>query len=65
MMKKASAILLRISASERYVSSKPGVSMRMTFRPATLNGGVIVTPVVHDTRESPTSKDDPLARLTN
>lgn len=55
----------RMSVSLLFVSSKPGVSKRVTRRPSMLNGWETWTWSVHDSRPSPTRRLDPLAKLMN
>ena len=55
----------RISVSVWSVSSKPGVSMSVTLRPASSNDGEDRTSAVAESKPSPTGRFEPLTRLMN
>ncbi len=48
-----------------FVSSKPGVSRRVTCRPSRSNTWETWTSSVHDSRPSPTRRLEPLAKFMN
>ena len=58
-------MLFSTSMSEMFVSSKPGVSIKMILRPARMNTSVRTNLEVHDFNPCPTSNSDPLAALMN
>ena len=62
---KKAAISFKMSVSLFVVSSNPGVSMRMTFRPSRVNTSASWTSAVHDSKSVPTRRLEPLARLIN
>lgn len=55
---------LKISVSLRFVSSNPGVSIKVTIFPFRMNGLEVITSLVQLWRPRPTGNLDPLARLT-
>ena len=59
------AIILRISVSDTVVSSKPGVSTRVTSFPNISNVFAVSTLEVHDLKPWPTDSFEPLMRLMN
>ena len=62
---RKAAIILKISVSLFEVSSNPGVSMRMIFRPSRVNSSASWTSYVHDSNSFPTRRLEPLVRLIN
>ena len=62
---KNAAINFKISVSLLMVSSKPGVSMRMTGRLSRTNSFANWTSAVHDSKFLPTRRFEPLAKLIN
>lgn len=62
---KKAAIIFKTSVSLFNVSSKPGVSMRITLCPSRVNSSASWMSVVQDFRLFPTRRFEPLARLTN
>ena len=59
------AISVKISVSLLVVSSKPGVSIRITCRPSMVNSSASCTSVVHDFKPFPTRRLELLAMLMN
>ena len=62
---KKAAIIFRISVSLFEVSSKPGVSMRITLLPSRMNSSASWTSAVHDSKFIPIRRFERLARLMN
>ena len=62
---KKAAIISKMSESLFEVSSKPGVSMRVTLLPSRVNLSASWTSAVHDSKPVPTRRLEPLARLMN
>lgn len=62
---KKTAISLRMSVSERVVSSNPGVSINVTVLSDISNVAEISTALVHDFKPFPTSRLEPLTKLMN
>lgn len=54
-----------MSLSVKVVSPKPGVSIKMTCFPPTLNGADACTSEVQLSNPRPTPSDDPDTKLTN
>lgn len=54
---------LNISVSLRFVSSNPGVSIKVTMFPFRINGLDVITSLVQLWSPRPTGSFDPLARL--
>lgn len=64
-MARKVAIFRKISVSLFVVSSNPGVSMSTTRLPSSVNSFASWTSGVHDCKDDPTCRFDPLARFTN
>ena len=59
------AIMFKMSVSDMFVSSKPGVSIRVTFLLSRSNEEATSTRFVHDIRPSPTVNVELEAKLIN
>jgi hypothetical protein len=65
MVSKNAAINFKNWVSLLLVSSNPGISIRMTCRPSSVNLSTSCTPAVHDSKSLVTRRSEPLAVLMN
>ena len=59
------AIILRMSVSDTLKSSNPGVSIKVTRRPSSMNVSVVSTVDVHEESPRPIATPASLTRLMN